>query len=439
MLAQGRVMKLLLVYLLSLVLFLFTFQRSQADETFFEYYGAKQNEAQFTIQGQLIVSQTKEPTRDQVDPLIRKQMKYMLGLMRSREATAAALYPSWTFTTVGVAKSGTNKYLVKYNLTAKGVFAKGVAQYTFTMPINPQTIFNDSQGKCMEKHAEESNFWYHWEPKLTGCPLVENTHYLNITADLKKIANTEKTYPEYEKMVDNNKTINITMLFGFEKYGFNKWNPSATEDWGVKGYNMQRDFLKSKGFSETVWSADQVAQVYKAKDGFTPYVMEYKLNGQLATVRIRLVLSDTGLAHNSTAFHAFLRDSLAKESVVVYNGHSGIGKNLDLAAIERLRGFKFAFNPNYQVLFLGSCVPYAYYLESFFSRKKSASDPTGSKKLDILSYGKEAIFGNKEDQFLTNAIVRYAANGHRTTYQEIINASPQYFIGVSGDEDNPTK
>ena len=197
--------------------------------------------------------------------------------------------------------------------------------------------------------------------------------------------------------------------------------------------------MKSLGFIETIWTPKQVDAIYAAKDKFVPYISEFNLEGPVAKLRIRLVLADTGFAHNSRAFHAFLKDSLAKESVIVYDGHSGIGKNLDIPAIERLRGYKMPMNSKYQILFLGSCVPYAYYPEIFFSKKRTPQDPAGSLNLDIMTYGKEAIFGNKEDQSLTRALVRFTKDGARVSYQTMISFSHNFFFAVNGDEDNPTK
>lgn len=433
-------MKLFAIYLLSLLLFLVSFEDANAQDRYndlTEYYGADHNEASFTISGVVVVNMKKEPLRENVEPLIRQQMRYMLGLMRSRTPVAAALYPKWNFSTQSVKQTSPGVWIVRYNLQAKGVFATGVTQYTFTIPYNPLTIFSDSRRLCMEKTAEESNFWYHWEPQIPGCPLIENTHYYNYTTNITPIANTVHTYPEYAKLVDANKTIKVTMLFGFENYDFPNWNPNGGEDWGIRGYNMQRDFLKRLGFSETLWTRQQVEQIYVARDGFVPYVLELNKPGNTANIRIRLVLLDSGFNHRSAAFHTFLRESLLNESVVIYNGHSGIGKNLDLNSIEKLRGFKFTFNPQYQLLFLGSCVPYSYFLDTFFSRKKTASDINGTLNLDILSYGKESVFGNSEDHQLTLALVRYGQQGIRTSYQDMIRASPNYFFGISGDEDNP--
>lgn len=433
-------MKYLAIYVITLLLFLFSFQNANAQLSTdgLEYFGSDHTEAEFSIVGNLRIHLAGQPNKDQLDTVIRAQMRYMLGLMRSREKQAAALYPKWSFTTLETTKISDGIWSAKYLLKSKGVFALGTQQYTFTIPYRPLEIFEKSQGKCMEKESENDNFWYHWEPLKEGCPLQEGVDYFTYTAQLTPIANTTETYPEYAKLVDNNRTIKATMFFGFENYGFKNWSPDGGQDWGITGYNRQRDFLKSIGFTETVWTPEQVAALYKAKDGLVPYIIEMNMTTRNFNVRYRLVLADTGFNYNSAAFHSILKESLLNESIVIYNGHSGIGHNLDLAAIEKMRGSKLNFNPNYQIIFLGSCVPYAYYTEMFFNKKKTSTDPKGSLNLDILSYGKESVFANEEDHALTRAIVKWAQNGEKTSYQDMIRSSPFYFFGVNGDEDNPT-
>ncbi|AGH95462.1 hypothetical protein [Pseudobdellovibrio exovorus] len=439
------------IYLMSLALFLFSFKYAEAqnvDDIFartagspelYEHYGYDNTEAEFTLDSTVILEQASAPTRSQVDSQIRSQMRYMLGLMRSSETQAAALYPKWDFNITETKKEGANKWVVKYRLNTKGVFALNTHQYTFTLPYNPKKIFTQARNLCHDsKGVADSNFWYHWDPSKAGCPLKEDQEYFKLTVPLKIIPNTTMTFPEYAKLVDGDRNIKMTMLFGFANYGNASWAPEGNQDWGIISYNKQRNFLKSLGFTETVWTQDQIKTIFTARDQFVPHVVEMNLSGAQANVRIRLVLSDTGLYHNSRAFHIFLREALANESIVVYSGHSGIGKNLDLEAIERLRGFKFRFNPNYQILFLGSCVPYAYYTDMLFSRKKTAADPNGTLNLDIFSYAKESYFASEEDNYLTRAIVRWAREGYKTSYQEIIRSSPKYFFAINGDEDNST-
>lgn len=436
-------MKLVLIYLLTFFLFLIGFQNVDAypmtyDNTLFEYYGFDHNEAEFSFTSYVVINSKVQPTKYQIDSAIRKQMRYMLGLMRSNLHDASALHPSWTYNIIETKKNSDGAYAAKYVLKSKGVFKSGRTDYTFTLPYDPNSIFKASNGQCQDEKTEEPNYWYHWNPNKTGCPLLAGKHYFTVTAQLNRIQNTVQTFPEYNRLVDSNKTIKMTFFFGFSNYGFNKWTPETQEDWGAKAFTQQREFLLSIGFKEQTSDSQQIESLYKTKDGFIPYVQEYLLEGKFAKIRIRLVLSDTGFYHRSSAFHLMLKDALEKESVIIYDGHSGLGHNLDLAAIEKTRNFKFVFNKNYQVLFFGSCVPYSYYTSMFFDRKKSTTDPKGTLNLDIFSYGKESIFGNSEDHALTRALLIFAQSNVKLSFQDIIKSSPNYYFGINGDEDNPT-
>lgn len=408
-----------------------------------DYFGADHNEADIELNLKVQLSSAQTPNSNQIDGAVRAQLRYMLGLMRSRTSQAAALYPKWR-TTVGEKKRiSAGLYEVSYTVNSKGLFARGLTEYIFTLPLRPERLAAASQGRCTPAGVPEANYWYHWEPLKPGCPLRENIDYVNIRSPITPRVNTHETYPEYGRLLDAQKVLKVTILFGFEKYGFDQWTPNPTvHDWGITAFNQKREFLKSLGFSDKVWERAQIESIYNPRQSNAkiPYVVQMELTGQnQSLMRVRLVLADSGLYHNSEAFHTFLKDSLANESVVIYSGHSGLGKNLDLAAIESLRRFRLTFNPQYQILFLGSCIPYSYYTENLFARKRTPQDPQGTKNLDIFSYGQEAIFGSTEDTHVLRAMARWLQNRQKTSFQDIIRASPRYYFGISGDEDNPTR
>lgn len=445
-------MRYITVYILSFLLLSLSWQKAHAQDAIGddyngsnqEYFGADTNEADIELDLKLVIYQNPVPSAAQIDSNVRKQMRYMLGLMRSRAENAAALYPKWNYHVTENRLTAPGTHTISYHVKAKGLFVRGLTRYTFTVPLNPASVFSKAQGKCVRPNAEEivydGIFWYHWSPELDGCPLKENEDYINVTADIRQRANTTTTYPEYERLVDSTKTIKITMFFGFSTYDYATWLPEGNQDWGIIGYNQQRDLLKRMGFTESTWNRDQVVRIYHPSSASAkiPYVVEENLEGPHAKIRIRLILSDTGLEHNSAAFHSFLQEALANESVVIYNGHSGLGKNLDLSRIESLRKIRIRLNPNYQIYFLGSCVPYAYYTDMFFARKHTAADPNGTKNLDIFTYGQESTFANEQDQYLTAALVKWAKTGQKTSYQDIVRPNPRYYFGINGDEDNPT-
>ncbi len=406
-----------------------------------EYFGAKNQEANFTFQTQIFVPISKgTPTNDLVKAEFKLYRQYMLGQMRRTPNNSAAVYPKFSVNVNKVEKSSDSFNRVFVQFTGKGVFTPGQKEYTFLIPNYTGDIYKKSHGLCTETtNVDEGNFWYHWEPKKAGCPLISGTDYSAVTAPLNYIASTTRTYPEYEKLVRNG-GLRMTIFFGMENYDDTDWNPETnTKDWGGIGFRQQRANLLNLGFQSYVWTETEVRKWYNPEAGKPiPHLETMTKNTPRGTMTIRLFLGNTGLEHDARGFHAFLKDAIWNDSSVIYNGHSGIGKNLDIPRIADTRGYKLPISNDYQVFFLGSCVPYAYYTEMLFKKKSSSTDLTGTKGLDIIAYGNESVFGNNDDIRLTTALMNYMDTGARTSYQDIVGSQDAYFLGVNGDEDNPT-
>jgi hypothetical protein len=87
---------------------------------------------------------------------------------------------------------------------------------------------------------------------------------------------------------------------------------------------------------------------------------------------------------------------------------------------------------------LGSCAPYTYFSDFFFQKKISATDPKGTKNLDLITFADESFFGHHYEDRLTNALMSYAEKNIKQTFQVIIGTDTKYHFGINGDEDNPT-
>ena len=329
-----------------------------------EYFGAKNQEAEFTFETQIFIPVSKgTPTNELIKSEFKSYAQYMLGQMRRNSESPAAVYPKYTVRVNKFEKASDKFYRVYVQFTGKGVFAPHQKDYTFLVPFYTNDFFNKSKGQCMEStNVDSGNFWYHWEPKKEGCPLIADQDFSVITTSLNYIPNTTSTYPEYEKLVRNNE-LRMTVFFGLENYDETDWSPETnTKDWGGIGYRQQKTMLLDMGFQSYVWSEEEVRKWYNPSAGKPiPYLETFTQETPRGTMTVRLFLGDTGLEHDSKAFHIFLKDAIWNDSSVVYNGHSGIGKNLDIPQIASYRGFKLPISNDYQVFFLGSCVPYSYY------------------------------------------------------------------------------
>ncbi len=412
---------------------------AQAQETP-DYYGSQNQEANFSVQSYTYFGKSLgTPSEERIANDVKTKVKYLLGYMRRNPQSPSSVYPKYKVSTLKIEDTG-SQYRVWYQVSGKGVFAPGQTNYTFLLPISHSTIFSKAQNRCTVidgDDVDDSTFWYHWDPYLSGCPLQENVDFIKYTTTLNYIANTKSSYPEYDRLFTTG-SMNAWSFFGVAEYEETNWNPNTSNDISADDYNHQREILiNTYKMSARVWSDSEIRQYFNGSN--LPYIEEFSKNTPHGTVTFRLFFGNTGLNHgDSKAFHAFLKIALSNSQVMIYNGHSGIGKNLNLSSIESARGYKLPLNQNYQIYFLGSCVPYAYYTDMFFQRKISAADTKGTKNLDIITFGDESIFGNHYDDRLIAALMDYADNGRKQNYQKIIGTDTGYYLGVNGDEDNPT-
>lgn len=143
------------------------------------------------------------------------------------------------------------------------------------------------------------------------------------------------------------------------------------------------------------------------------------------SIVVRLFFGATGIDEKSKAFHYHFKDSLKNASVMIYDGHSGLGGHLDLEAIAEIEGFRITPNPNrYQIYFFNSCTSYTYYNTLYFTTKvrpKSNVDSKGTKNLDIMTNGLSTLFEVMHDtnMRLIRAIDLYAARNTWTSYQRL--------------------
>ena len=136
----------------------------------------------------------------------------------------------------------------------------------------------------------------------------------------------------------------------------------------------------------------------------------------------------------SRPFHYLFKNALEHSSVMIYDGHSGLGAHLDIPSIEEMEGFKIERNPkDYQIFFLNSCSSYSYYNLSYHQLKERRH-PT--KYLDVLANGLETAFDETQTSNLAliRAIDQWATRGKKQTYQSLaktMEADNLFFVSGS--------
>lgn len=377
------------------------------------------------------------PGRLQQEDQVERQIAHLFGPL------AAARFPAVPKTDhevqiTDMVKTTNNVYRISY--TYRGHFAVryGVDhKLNIYLPNNPDTIYTagevDFNYPCTDSHYQgEGDFWYFWNPANYGCPLKIGKDYAFVQARLLRLPNEKVSYPEYARLADSNGDLDISLFFGMDSPS-RKPDPRRSDDVNANNFTRTAAALKQLGFTSTERSSNNV---------YYSEVFEKTYSGlnTVRTIRVKTYFGPTGINENVTAFHQLLKYALEKDAVMIYDGHSGLGGHLDLQSIERNLGTAISFpQDRYQILFFNSCSSYPYYNTQYFERKKTLTDPRGSKNLDVLTNGLSTYFNTiaNSNFALLNALDTYAQNGQRTTYQKLAQQiDSENLFGVNGDEDN---
>lgn len=419
------------------------------------YVGKDSVEAKMSFSFAVSLDQSEKPSKAEAFEAIESQLAHLFGPMG--EAKQKAVPKGDHELTLGkIEKIAEGGYSVSYGYSGTIVVhvpPSGLGKtYPIFLPFRPKSIYEESavtndQGEtsfpCTDEHYDsEGDFWYFWNPKKAGCPLVVGEHYARIDAKIVKSENTRVSYPEYARLVNSQGQISVTLLFGMDDPNQLK-NPLESEDISAESYRNTRELLVKAGYEGRVWTSAEIRKVSPSATGPMPYVEEFIRELPLATMKVRLFFGASGIDENSAHFHFFFKDALENDSVMVYDGHSGLGGHLDLPTIAKLHGFKFKIpKDKYQIYFFNSCSSYSYYNTLFFSQKANELDPRGTKNLDILTNGLATYFSVMKDSNweLLKALQAWASQKGSVTYQAIAKKIDSgNLFGVNGDEDNPKK
>lgn len=411
----------------------------------FYYTGSKSTEAVMTFHHSVEIRSARKPSQKAARAAIIKQVDHLFGPMAeaSKKAVPKGDHEISAISVSAGAESGV--FLAEYDYRGTIVLEKGPrAKYRVALPNDPETIYRAGfvgrKNPCTDAHyQDEGDFWYFWNPENAGCKLVEGRDYTMVEATIERLANQKKTYPEYDRLVENG-DINVVLLMGMDEPAKAR-DPNTSTDVNAKNFRAVKKALLAAGYESRVWTAADIGAVTGKKARKNPYVEEFTLTLKRARIVMRVFFGPTGIDEESTAFHYFFKDAIENASVMMYDGHSGLGGHLDLAAIEQERGFRFAPSKDrYQIYFFNSCSSYTYYNSMFFDRKQTPSDEEGTKNLDILTNGLATYFEVMHDTNLAllKAIEAWADRGTRQTYQSLAKKiDSDNLFGINGDQDNP--
>lgn len=362
------------------------------------------------------------------------------------------------------------RYRVEYEFDGVVVFKKEVfkAASTFLkvpvrLPYAPDKAYVDSiingVSSCTGKeHDSEGDFFYFWDPLRNGCSLKKDSQYISVLGKIEEIENTgrvnckEDTYPEYDLLYGLNdpkkNTLEIAVLIGYiDELSNVKW-PHRKDDGMLAFQSLEKYLGKSFNISKfnggdpfrldidgRLWGKTE-GRAINFKHTYEKKKVQIQGTKKTINIKVTVLLADTDIMSKDHTFYHHWKDALANADIIYYDGHSGLGGNLDLANFEGIKEEIKMNKEKYQIIFFNGCSSYPYF-KGMYHRAKE-----GTKFLDIITSGLPTFSDTSNTNakaFLTNFIM-----GETNSWQKIMldieasnkKDSGSYLVGVSGDEDN---
>jgi len=408
-----------------------------------KYYGGKSTEAILRFEGKILLAPglTATQKREAIDV----QVQHLIGHFQAPTFLAKFKFP-------GVLGQNYKVILAREEALAGGVSVayrfEGKVNYhrnvfrssnkttvPLNLPLDPEAIYElgvvRGKNRCTDVHYNApGDFFYFWDPDMDGCPLKGNsTDVLRLKGTLEKLENTKATYPEYDRLYGKD-TLKAAIFIGYI-------DNSSNRDIGAGTYRDLRASLPQLGLTlkeekkqfRTSSNGREASGGVNNRARFEGEVVNQF--GETMKLELTLLLSETESDNSDPTFHQHLVDAYQNADLVAYDGHSGLGGNLDLNNLP-----VFTFNRNYQIFFFNGCSSYPYFNVNYFNSK-----PGGSRNLEIITAGLPTLTSTSESNML--AFLTPFLSGHLTSWQNIMNRieasngeEDTYLMGVNGDEDN---
>lgn len=326
----------------------------------------------FSIGAGTVLTKSPNPHKNSV----QNQLKYLFGALN--EIDSGVDFPSLT---IEIESIKSNNGYSEIHFNAKGSIAwdsKRQIPKTLNIVLPKRgdeeglTAFvNKYQEKCARKPSSLATFWNYYRPNKANCPLKDNfsqdTILLSVHLEESPISHTRRE-PNYRQIFDDN-TLEISAII--------------TKD----------DIANSQDIS--IWEFNNLCQLFST-NALTFYQIinechsESHRNG--LTIKVHVFLVDN-FNDRPDLFLQKISPYLLSSDVVSFNGHSGMGVNIE----SWLKLYPVP-KDKYQIIFLNSCDTYGYFRNEFFDQFKAINQAESSSEyLDVILNATPNYFGTFAD------------------------------------------
>jgi hypothetical protein len=454
------------------------------------YYGAQSTEADLTFDGEILLALPqglRQVTKKDLNSpgeisqgirqMVEMQVQHLMGSFQSKSFQKSFGHNQGVLGEVfdielnDVRPVNNKSFRVTYTYFGRVVFDKNafksgdVVDVPITLPLNPLTIYSDSQTKfknrkahnyCTDPHYNsEGDFWYFWDPEMNNCPLKsrnKKTLVYRTFGTLLKEPVTEKSLPKYERLYGNNKNgdeFQVSIFFGYieEDTDLLRKKMVRKRDDAYKAMFSVVSHLEKLGFKlDETYSRDDfaISLASGAPEEVKGYNYLRRLRKSVSTgddqmdVVVEILLADTNLDARDKTFQVMAAPAFKSSDILVYDGHSGLGGNLDIK--------QFATNvifdkTKHQIFYFNGCSSYPYFNGKFFEAKNQGRS-LSSNYLDVVTSALPTLSDPRAEN--VKAFIDPFVQGQRPTWQGFIESleasngadAGTYLVGVNGDEDN---
>lgn len=378
----------------------------------------------FTFESELIA-----PKETSARTAIVAQLQYVQGALTT-DVSGNAQIGLVNVTSVAESDAGGGNKRVRYAAVLPVIWPKTRATpraYTLVLPRDTTALpaFNRKyDGPCGKNEYGNDTFWHDFNPKASGCTVDATDGVKSEVKVTRSAKETTGKYPEYDQVLADD-AIDVVAVFGII-------SSNTPSDEGAR--EMENVVAETeRGLTGASRKDGEASRSVIRSSVVTGSVV---VAGRPRKVTLTALLTEE-LASAGPDFDALYGPASEKADLIVYSGHSGLGKNINsLAARTKVVAGK------YQLVYLNGCQSFAYLGRGFHDKKIAANgaakDPEGTKFLDVVANALPAYGDNgATGLILYRALLKQDAP---QTYNDLLKSFSRIHLAAAfGEEDNTFK